>query len=197
MEISVIGCGYVGLVTGLGFAELGNSVIFVDSDEFKLKLINALKPPIYEPGLEELMRRNGGRFYATNDYQEAISNSEISFICVGTPSKEDGSIDLSHVKASARQIGESLRNKDGYHVVVVKSTVLPGTTENVVRQIIEEMSGKKAFIDFGLAVNPEFLREGNAVEDFFNPDRIVIGIRDEKTREILENFILPLTVPSS
>jgi len=195
MRISVIGCGYVGLVTGLGFAELGNSVIFVDSDEFKLELINALKPPVYEPGLEELMTRNEGRFYATGDYQEAISNSEISFICVGTPSKDDGSIDLSHVKASAEQIGKSLAKKEEYHVLVVKSTVLPGTTENVVKQIIEEMSGKRAFVDFGLATNPEFLREGNAIDDFFKPDRIVIGAEDERTKKILYELYKQFNCP--
>jgi UDPglucose 6-dehydrogenase len=188
MKISVIGCGYVGLVTGIGFAELGNSIIFVDTDDVKVNMINALKTPIYEPGLEELMGRNKGRFYATKDYREAIQNSEVTLICVGTPSMEDGSIDLSYVKASAEQIGRSLSEKDEYHIVVVKSTVLPGTTEEIVKPIIEKESGKRAFEDFGLAMNPEFLREGNAIEDFFKPDRIVIGVRDESTRSWLEEL---------
>lgn len=195
MKVSIIGCGYVGLVTGIGFAELGNSVIFVDIDDFKVNMINALKTPIYEPGLEELMKRNEGRFYATKDYREAIQNSEITFICVGTPSKDDGSIDLSYVKASAEQIGKSLAKKDEYHAVVVKSTVLPGTTEEIVKPIIEKESGKKAFEDFGLAMNPEFLREGNAIEDFFKPDRIVIGVKDERTRLLLGELYRAFNCP--
>jgi len=195
MKVSIIGCGYVGLVTGIGFAELGNSVIFVDIDDFKVNMINALKTPIYEPGLEELMKKNEGRFYATKSYQKAIQNSEITFICVGTPSKDDGSIDLSYVKASAEQIGKSLAKKEEYHVLVVKSTVLPGTTENVVKQIIEETSGKRAFVDFGLATNPEFLREGNAIDDFFKPDRIVIGAEDERTKKILYELYKQFNCP--
>lgn len=195
MKISVIGCGYVGLVTGLGFAELGNSVIFVDSDEVKVDLVNASKPPIYEPGLEELMIKNKSFFYATKDYREAICNSDITFICVGTPSKEDDSIDLSYFKASAKEIGDSIAKKEEYHAVVVKSTVLPGTTEEILKPIIEERSGKKAFVDFGLAANPEFLREGNAIEDFFKPDRIVIGVRDEKTKSVLYELYEPFYSP--
>ncbi len=122
-------------------------------------------------------------------------NSEITFICVGTPSKEDGSIDLRYVKSASKGVGEVLANKDDFHVVVVKSTVLPGTTEGVVKSIIEKESGKKEFKDFGLAMNPEFLREGNAVEDFFNPDRIVIGVKDEKTKSILEELYKPFSCP--
>ncbi len=195
MEISIIGTGYVGLVTGIGLAELENKVIFVDIDKNKVNSINSGKSPIYERGLKELMQKNKGRYHATTDYYEAIMNSEITFICVGTPSKEDGSIDLRYVKSASKGIGEVLANKDDFHVVVVKSTVLPGTTEGVVKSIIEKESGKKAFKDFGLAMNPEFLREGNAVEDFFNPDRIVIGVKDEKTKSILKELYKPFSCP--
>lgn len=195
MEISIIGTGYVGLVTGIGLAELENKVIFVDIDKNKVNSINSAEPPVYERGLKELMQRNKGRYYAATDYYEAIMNSEITFICVGTPSKEDESIDLRYIESASKGVGETLANKDGFHVVVVKSTVIPGTTEEVVKPIIEKESGKKAFEDFGLAMNPEFLREGNAVEDFFNPDRIVIGVKDEKTKSILDELYKQFNCP--
>lgn len=194
-RISIIGSGYVGLVTGIGLAELGNEVIFVDIDKNKIGLINSAEPPTYEKGLKELMQEDKERYYATTDYYEAISKSEITFICVGTPSKEDGSIDLRYIESASRGIGEALANKEDFHVVVVKSTVIPGTTEDVVKPIIEKESGKKAFKDFGLAMNPEFLREGNAVEDFFNPDRIVIGVKDDKTKLILEELYRQFRCP--
>ncbi|AIU69550.1 UDP-glucose 6-dehydrogenase [Thermococcus eurythermalis] len=195
MRVSIVGSGYVGLVTGMGFIKLGNDVVFIDIDDEKIKMINQATPPIYEEGLEELMKEFKGKYYATKDYHEAILNSDITFICVGTPSGEDGSIDLTYVKKAAEEIGKALREKEGYHVVVVKSTVLPGTTEEVVKPIIEEHSGKKAFEDFGLAMNPEFLREGVALRDFLNPDRIVIGVKDEKTRQILEKLYEPINAP--
>nr|WP_230972281.1 UDP-glucose/GDP-mannose dehydrogenase family protein [Archaeoglobus neptunius] len=174
MKISIIGSGYVGLITGMGLAELGNEVIFVDLDEKIVESINSATPPIFERGLGDLMERNAGNFRATHEY-EFIAETDISFICVGTPSKDDGSVNLKFVKDAAKD-----------HVVAVKSTVVPGTTEEVVKPTIEKESGKEAFKDFGLAMNPEFLREGNAVHDFFNPDRIVIGVKNEKTKELLE-----------
>lgn len=195
MKLSVIGAGYVGLVTGIGFAELGHEVVFVDIDEDKVNLINSAKPPIYEEGLENLLRKNKEKYYATTNYDEAVGKSDITFICVGTPSKKDGSIDLKYVEAASREIGKALINKNDFHVVVVKSTVIPGTTEDVVKPIIEKESGKKAFEDFGLAMNPEFLREGDAVNDFFNPDRIVIGVKDERTKSILEELYRPFNCP--
>lgn len=184
MKISIIGSGYVGIVTGIGFAELDNSVIFVDIDRGKINTINSEKPPIYERGLEELMEKNRGRYRATEDYGE-ILETDLTFICVSTPSNADGSINLDFVKSASSSIGKVLKNKDDFHTVVVKSTVVPGTTEEVVKPIIENASGKKASEDFGIAMNPEFLREGNAVEDFFNPDRIVIGVEDDKSRDVL------------
>lgn len=195
MNISIVGSGYVGLVTGIGFAELGNKVIFVDIDKNKLDYINAGKPPIFEPGLEELMRKNRDRYYGTEDYIEAILNSQVTFICVGTPSNPDGSINLDYVVVASEKIGEALKMKDDFHVVVIKSTVTPGTTEEVVRPILEELSGKKAFIDFGLVMNPEFLREGSAVNDFFNPDRIVIGVKDDRSKEIMSKLYSHFSCP--
>ncbi|ASJ16045.1 UDP-glucose 6-dehydrogenase [Thermococcus chitonophagus] len=195
MRISIIGSGYVGLVTGIGFAKLGNDVVFVDIDEEKVRKINEGVPPIYEEGLEELMRELRGKYRATTSYEDAILNSDVTFICVGTPSREDGSIDLKYIRSAAEGIGRALNKKDSYHLVVVKSTVVPGTTEEVVLPILEEYSGKKAPEDFGIAMNPEFLREGSALRDFFNPDRIVIGANDDKAKKILEELYSPLDAP--
>jgi UDPglucose 6-dehydrogenase len=194
MRISIIGCGYVGLITGIGFCELGNEVCFIDVDEEKIKKINLKKPPFFEKGLIRLMNKNKRLYKASSDYNE-ILKSEVTFICVGTPSKKDGSIDLSYIKRSAKEIGKVLKEKEKFHVVVVKSTVIPGTTENVVKPLIEKSSNKKAFLDFGLAMNPEFLREGNALYDFFNPNRIVIGTKDEKTKKILKKLYTPFHCP--
>jgi len=195
MRASIVGSGYVGLVTGMGFVKLGNDVVFIDIDDEKIKMINQATPPIYEEGLEELMKEFKGRYKATKDYGDSILNSDVTFIAVGTPSREDGSIDLTYIKKAAEEIGKALKEKEDYHVVVVKSTVVPGTTEEVVKPIIEKHSGKKAFEDFGLAMNPEFLREGVALKDFLNPDRIVTGVQDERTRQILEKLYEPIDAP--
>ena len=197
MNISVVGSGYVGLTIGMGFVKLKNQVIFIDIDEKIIQMINNAEPPIYEEGLEELMQKFRERYYATKDYCSAILNSDITFICVGTPSKEDGSIDLTYIKEASKEIGKALKKKKDYHVVIVKSTVLPGTTEEFIKPIIEKYSGKKAFKDFGLAMNPEFLREGMALKDFMNPDRIIIGIeeKDKKTKQLLEKLYEPFNVP--
>lgn len=194
MKISIIGSGYVGIVTGIGFAELGNEVVFVDIDRNKVNMIQSAKPPIFERGLGELMKKNRGRYDATESY-ESIFNTEITFVCVGTPSKNDGSIDLKYIEEAATKIGEILRYKKDFHVIVVKSTVVPGTTENIVKPILESHSKKNAFNDFGLAMNPEFLREGSAIEDFFKPDRIVIGVNDNRTMSILEELYAQFSCP--
>jgi len=188
MNISIIGIGYVGLVTGVCFAELGNNVICVDVDEKKIEMINRGVSPIYEEGLEQLLVENKGRIEGTRDYEYAIQNTDVTFICVGTPSRDDGGIDLKFVKEAAEEIGKQLRSKDRWHLVVVKSTVLPGTTGGVVLPLLERHSGKKAGVDFGVAMNPEFLREGVAVRDFLKPDRIVIGYSDDKSREVLRRL---------
>ncbi len=189
MKISVIGSGYVGSVTAACFAEVGHEVVCVDIDKKKMEQINAGIPPIYEEGLGELLRKYAGkRLIATNDYEFAIRETDISFICVGTPSAEDGSIDLSIIRAAAASIGAALAKKERYHVVVVKSTVVPETTEKFVLPVLEETSGKIAGKDFGVAMNPEFLREGKAVYDFMHPDKIVIGAIDPKSGDLVSEL---------
>ena len=183
MRIGIIGSGYVGTVTGAGFAELDNEVIFVDFDQERVSALNAAESSIFEPGLDELLAKNRERYHATTDYDE-LMRTDLTFICVGTPSREDGSIDLAYIRSAAKDIGTVIRQKAGFHLVVVKSTVVPGTTEEVVRPILEQVSGKKAGEDFGVAMTPEFLREGSAVHDFFTPDRIVVGTEDERSRQL-------------
>jgi len=195
MKISIIGSGYVGMVTGTCFAELGNEVTFLDIDAQKIAIIDAGRTPIYEEGLEKLLQNNSSRISATTDYGEAIQNTDITFICVGTPSDERGAIDLAYIESACRQLGAELRNKPEPHTVIVKSTVLPGTTENVVRPVLEAASGKEAFVDFGLGTNPEFLREGIAVRDFMHPDRIVLGVRDTRTEAVLEELYAGFSCP--
>ncbi len=181
MKVSVIGTGYVGLVTGVCFAEKGHQITCVDVDQTKVDSINNGVPPIYERGLQDLLRKHvGGRLQATTNLSSAVQQSDLSLIAVGTPF--DGrEIDLTYIKAVSKEIGQALRHKSGYHVVVVKSTVVPGTTDDVVRPILEEASGKKAGVDFGVGMNPEFLTEGEAVSDFLFPDRIVLGGADKLT----------------
>jgi len=195
MKISIIGCGYVGAVTGACFAALGHEIVFVDLDPSKIAAINAGQAPIYEPGLGGLLQENSSRIVATDDLADAVRRTEVTFICVGTPSRQDGSIDLTYVRSAAAGVGRVLRERSGGHTVVVKSTVLPGTTKDVVLPILEAESGKRAFVDFGLASNPEFLREGSALSDFFAPDRIVIGTCDDRSRRLLEELYSSIDCP--
>ena len=185
-SLSIIGCGYVGCVTGVCFADMGNEVTLVDVDSDKVDFINEGRSPIYEPGLEALMQKNRERIRATTDLRTAVHDTDITFVAVGTPSNADGSIDLTYVFRVCEEIGEVLREKEDFHIVIIKSTVFPGTTDDRVRHILEYTSGKKAGVDFGLGSNPEFLREGNAVHDFLSPDRIVIGADDPRTADALK-----------
>lgn len=186
MRVSVIGTGYVGLVSGVCLAEVGHQVTCVDVDEAKVARILRGEPPIHEEGLAALLQKHLARgFTATRDLAQAVRDSEITLIAVGTPF--DGArIDLTYVKQVARQIGEALRTKDAYHLVVVKSTVVPGTTDSVVLPILEEASGKRAGQAFGVGMNPEFLTEGQAVKDFMDPDRLVLGAMDERGLQALD-----------
>jgi UDPglucose 6-dehydrogenase len=197
MKISVIGTGYVGLVTGTCFAEAGNDVTLVDIVKEKVENINKGIAPIYEDGLEDMLKRNlqAKRIRATLDLKAAIQGTEVTFISVGTPSREDGSIDLKYIEQASRDIGSALKDKDGYHVVVVKSTVVPRTTEDVVIPALEEASGKRSGKDFGVCMNPEFLKEGKAVEDFMKPDRIVIGQLDERSGDVLNELYRSFSAP--
>ncbi len=188
MRISIIGTGYVGLSTGIGFAYKKNRVTCVDVDKEKVKKIKSGVSPVYEPGLQEGLKRFLGKsFDVTLDLERAVKESEISFICVPTPSLPDGKIDLGFLKQASKDLGKVLREKD-YHVVVVKSTVVPGTTENLVVPVLEKESGKKAGKGFGVCMNPEFLREGSALKDFLNPDRVVIGEYDKRSGDFLEKL---------
>jgi UDPglucose 6-dehydrogenase len=191
MRVSIIGTGYVGLVSGVCLAEKGHNVLCVDIDQEKVDKINHGIPPIYEKGLEELLRKNfHANLQATTDLHKAVVETEISLIAVGTPF--DGEkIDLSYIEAVSRQIGKALKDKTTYHTVVVKSTVVPGTTDEVVLPILEEASGKKAGTHFGVGMNPEFLREGKAIQDFLSPDRIVMGAIDKKSHDSLEELYSP------
>ena len=180
MRISIFGLGYVGSVTGACLAERGHEIIGVDSNLTKVGIINAGRSPIIEEGLEPMIagavRRGGLR--AVTDSREAIASSDLSLICVGTPSLENGSLDLSYVERVSREIGRALKAKARRHLVVVRSTVLPGTTEGMIIPAIEEESGKKFSGDFGVCSNPEFLRESTSVNDFNNPPKTVIGSND-------------------
>lgn len=188
MRVCIVGTGTVGLVTGACLAEVGHEVICVDLDPSRVEQVNAGRSPIFEPGLAELVRAHaGGRLRATTDLAEAVAGSEVSLVCVPTPSDGDG-INLDAVRAASAQLGDALAGFDGYHVVAVKSTVVPGTTDEVVLPILEERSGRKAGADFGVGVNPEFLTEGQAIEEFMAPDRIVLGGIDDATLDALEQL---------
>jgi UDPglucose 6-dehydrogenase len=185
MKVSIIGAGYVGLVSGACLADLGHHVWLVDADAAKVDAIGRGVLPIHEIGLDELLQRNiGKRLFATTDLPAAVAETEITLLAVGTPSKES-EIDLSFVRAASEQVGAALRSKATYHLVAVKSTVVPGTTDRVVRPILEQSSGKQAGENFGVGMNPEFLTEGQAVADFLQPDRIVLGGMDGRTIETL------------
>jgi UDPglucose 6-dehydrogenase len=191
MKVSIVGTGYVGLVSGACFAEVGHEVICVDVDRSKVERINRGEAPIHEEGLEALLRRHvGGRLRATTDMESAVNGTELTFIAVGTPFNGEH-IDLTFVRQAARDVGVALSNKKNYHVVVVKSTVVPGTTDTVVCPLLEEASGRRAGIDFGVGMNPEFLTEGVAVHDFLEPDRIVLGGMDESTIDMLAKLYSP------
>lgn len=192
MRITVVGGGYVGLVTGACFAELGHTVNIVEIDAEKAAAINAGRAPIHEQGLDALLEQHAGkRLRAGTDYGP-VADADISFVCVGTPPAADGSADLSMVAAASRSIGEALRAGKKSHTVVVKSTVPPGTTAGLVVPTVLERSGRD---DVGFAMNPEFLREGRAVEDFLHPDRIVIGSRDDRSADMVAAVYRGLSAP--
>ena len=185
MKIAVIGTGYVGLVTGTCLAESGNDVICMDIDERKIELLNSGKVPIYEPGLEELIKRNVAhdRLTFTTDMSRAVKKSDIIFIAVGTPPGEDGGADLKHVLDATRQIG---RHMNGYKIIINKSTVPVGTAEKVKAAV-----AAKTEYSFDVVSNPEFLKEGSAIEDFMKPDRVVIGADSARAMEIMQDLYAP------
>jgi UDPglucose 6-dehydrogenase len=195
MKISIIGTGYVGSVTGVCLADMGHKIHFVDIDQDKLDRINSGQSPVVEPDLEGLLLKNRSRITTTTDIAKAVRLTDLTMICVGTPQKPDGSSDLKFITDVAHSMGKALGRDKKYHTVIVKSTVLPGTTSTVIQPVLEKESGKLAIKDFGIGSNPEFLKEGSAVQDFFHPDRIVIGTNDPTTKETLEILYNPLHVP--
>lgn len=191
MKIAVVGVGYVGLVSAACFAELGACVHCVDVDVQKITLLKQGKTPIYEPGLDALVRNNisAGRLLFFTELEEAIQEVEMIFIAVGTPPDEDGSADLSHVLSVASEIGRSLQH---YSLVVTKSTVPVGTGEKIRHVIESELEKRKASISFDVASNPEFLKEGSAIQDFMRPDRVVVGVDSEKAKDLLTRLYRPM-----
>jgi UDPglucose 6-dehydrogenase len=190
MRLTVIGTGYVGLVTGACFAEMGNHVTCVDVDETKINNLQQGILPIYEPGLEDIVKANhaSGRLHFTTSLTEAMDDSNIYFIAVGTPPGEDGSADLQYVLAVAREIGRNLRN---YSLIVDKSTVPVGTAEKVERAIQQQLDERGIKTDFDVVSNPEFLKEGAAIDDFMRPDRIIVGVESARARDLMQELYAP------
>jgi UDPglucose 6-dehydrogenase len=190
MNVTVVGTGYVGLVTGACLADAGNSVFCLDVDLKKIGQLNAGKIPIFEPGLEPIVRRNheAGRLHFSIDVAAAVAHGELQILAVGTPPGEDGSADLQHVLAAARAIGQHMQS---YKVIATKSTVPVGTADKVKGVIQEELSRRKAGFDFAVVSNPEFLKEGAAVEDFMRPDRVIVGTDDERATALLRQLYAP------
>ena len=191
MKISIIGSGYVGLVSGACFADLGNDVVCLDLDQKKIATLQSGGIPIYEPGLEGLVQQNvaAGRLRFTTNVEESVDHGTVQFIAVGTPSDQDGSADLKYVLAAARSIGQKMKE---YRVIVDKSTVPVGTADRVRAVVAEEIRKRGVDIPFGVVSNPEFLKEGAAIADFMRPDRIVIGSSDDKATQVMRQLYTPI-----
>ncbi|NHK31828.1 MAG: UDP-glucose/GDP-mannose dehydrogenase family protein [Asgard group archaeon] len=190
-RISIAGTGYVGLVTGAVFADRNFKVVAIDIDQKKVNTVNKGETFFFEPNLDFLVKRvvtQSKNLVASTNATETIKSTDVTFICVQTPPQEDGSCDLSYIKQVAEDIGKGIAKKDDYHLVITKSTIVPGTTRNLVKEVIEKTSGKIAGKDFGLCMSPEFLREGQSVHDMIFPDRVIIGELDERSGQLLEQI---------
>ena len=196
MKIAIVGTGYVGLVSGACFAEMGVEVTCVDINEEKIKMLSEGKVPIYEPGLEEMVVRNfrEGRLKFTTRLTDCLDEVEAVFSAVGTPPDEDGSADLSYVLQVAREVGQNMNH---YVVLVTKSTVPVGTAQKVKAAIAEELAARKVEIEFDVASNPEFLKEGAAVKDFMSPDRVVVGVESERARKLMQRLYAPFMMTNN
>ncbi len=197
MKVSIFGLGYVGAVSAACLANDDHLVVGVDTSEAKVGLINEGRTPIIEQGVEELIATavRNGRLWATADAAKAVFNSDISLVCVGTPSNGNGSLDLTYVRRVCNDIGSILAEKDAFHTIVVRSTMLPGSMRDVVVPSLESSSGKLAGRDFGVCNNPEFLREGTAVDDYYHPAKTVIGATDPKSCAVVEQLYEKLDAP--
>jgi UDPglucose 6-dehydrogenase len=200
MDISVIGSGYVGTTIAACFADLGHDVVNVDIDEEIVETINSGATPVHEEDLPGLIAKHAsdtgtGRLHATTDY-EAVLDTDVTFLCLPTPQNDDGSIDLSIMEAGAEQLGDTLADKPDWHTVVVKSTVVPGSTEDVITPILAGASEQTLGEEFGAGMNPEFLREGTAVADFLNPDKVVLGADDDRALMDMQDVFAPLVEQS-
>lgn len=197
MKIGIFGLGYVGCVTAACLAQDGHQVVGVDVNPVKVDILNSGLSPIVEPGLDILIEKavKSGSLRASVDYRQVVLNSDVSLICVGTPSNENGSLMLDFVKKVCREIGEALAEKSEYHVVVVRSTVLPGTVEETLIPILEEASGRKAGVDFGVCMNPEFLREGSAIKDYYTPSLVMIGEIDQRSGDLVRQLYERVQAP--
>jgi GDP-mannose 6-dehydrogenase len=197
MNVSIVGLGYVGCVSAACFAEMGHQVTGVDTNPGKVRLISQGVSPIVEDKIGQVLKEQviSGRLKATTDIHDAVKKSEMVFICVGTPSSPDGSLDFTQVERAAMDIGAALKNKKEYVSIVLRSTVLPGIAQDIAIPMLEQFSGKKVGEGFGFALNPEFLREGTAVYDFYHPPKTVIGEVDARTGDRLEALYSTLTAP--
>lgn len=197
MNISIFGLGYVGAVSAGCLAQDGHHIVGVDPYQPKVDLINQGKTPVIEKDIGDIITKavKEGRLRATTDVRDAVNNSDLSLICVGTPSQLNGSLDLKYVRNVCEQIGTALKNKAGFHVIVARSTMLPGSMRSVVIPVLEEASGKRAGKDFGVCNNPEFLREGTAVYDFYNPPKTVIGETDSRSGDLLAGLYEKMDAP--
>lgn len=197
MKISLFGLGYVGTVSAACLAAVGHDVIGVDVNQGKLATIRSGRAPVIEPGLDQLVGEvtASGRLEVTDDVAVAIARSDVSMVCVGTPSRRNGSLDLAAVEHVCRQIGEAIKSGDEYHVIIIRSTVLPGTVRDRLIPIVESASGKVAGEEFGISMNPEFLRETSAVADFYGPSVTVIGELDEKSGDVVEEIYRKVDAP--
>ena len=197
MRLSIFGLGYVGCVSAACFTRDGSDVIGVDANRVKVDIINSGRSPIVEPGVDDLIRRGveSGRLRATTDAEQAVHASDVSLVCVGTPGHFNGSLDLTYVERVCQQIGEAIKSKPEAHVVVMRSTMLPGTMEETVVPTLEAYSGKRSGRDFTVAINPEFLREGTSIADFANPPFTLIGADDEATAAQLSRLYSHIDAP--
>ncbi len=197
MQISIFGLGYVGAVTAGCLAEAGHTVVGVDLQPSKVGLVNAGKTPVIEERLDQLIRSavEAGRLRASGEARNAVMETELSLVCVGTPSKGNGDLDVGHLRRVCEEIGTGLRQKSEYHVVAIRSTILPGTMTEIVIPTLESASGKSAGVDFGVCNNPEFMREGSAVADFNDPPKTVIGESDPRAGDVLAELYAELDAP--